>query len=230
MLRFSKILFPLISCLLLASAASGAPIPLEPRSGGLAFYDPNLGITWMSHGSLATLTTFGLPTGVSLGTHPSDGSGQNAIINADGSMNWPAALFWFDAMNAANFLGVSDWRLPSADVNGDSTVVDCSGGGVPGCADNEMGFLFWEEGVTGFAPVPFTGVQTSVYWSGTETNPGSAWWFSFGFGQQLAVSKWQTLHVWAARSGDIAAIPVPAGVWLFGSAIGLLGWMRRRGA
>ncbi|MFW2403349.1 MAG: hypothetical protein ACN4GT_01200 [Gammaproteobacteria bacterium] len=27
---------------------------------------------------------------------------------------------------------------------------------------------------------------------------------------------------------DVAAIPVPAAVWLFGSAIGLLGWMRRK--
>jgi hypothetical protein len=27
-----------------------------------------------------------------------------------------------------------------------------------------------------------------------------------------------------------AAIPVPAAAWLFGSALGLLGWMRRRAA
>jgi len=29
---------------------------------------------------------------------------------------------------------------------------------------------------------------------------------------------------------DLAQIPVPAAVWLFGSALGLLGWMRRRAA
>ena len=28
----------------------------------------------------------------------------------------------------------------------------------------------------------------------------------------------------------LTAVPVPAAVWLFGSALGMLGWMRRRGA
>ena len=36
---------------------------------------------------------------------------------------------------------------------------------------------------------------------------------------------------WAVHDGDIAAvIPVPAAVWLFASGLGLLGWLRRRGA
>jgi hypothetical protein len=28
--------------------------------------------------------------------------------------------------------------------------------------------------------------------------------------------------------GDIGAVPIPAAFWLFGSALGLLGWMKRR--
>jgi hypothetical protein len=57
--------------------------------------------------------TFGLPTGVSLGTHPLDSSGYTGIITASGTMNWPGALFWIDGMNLANYLGYSDWRLPT---------------------------------------------------------------------------------------------------------------------
>jgi len=34
--------------------------------------------------------------------------------------------------------------------------------------------------------------------------------------------------VGGADSDWIAAVPVPAAVWLFGSGLGLLGWMRRK--
>lgn len=35
---------------------------------------------------------------------------------------------------------------------------------------------------------------------------------------------------WAASTGGTTFVPVPAAVWLFGSALGLLGWSRRRTA
>jgi len=50
--------------------------------------------------------------------------------------NWNNQVAWAAGLTIG---GVNGWRLPSADVNGDNTVVDCFGGGVAGCADNEMG-------------------------------------------------------------------------------------------
>ncbi|MSR08918.1 MAG: PEP-CTERM sorting domain-containing protein, partial [Gammaproteobacteria bacterium] len=35
-------------------------------------------------------------------------------------------------------------------------------------------------------------------------------------------------YAWAVRPGDIAPVPVPGAVWLFGGALTLLGAVRRR--
>ena len=118
--------------------------------------------------------------------------------------NWSTANAWAAGLTIG---GVSGWRLPSTDVNGDTTVVNCSPGGVAGCADNEMGFLFWEEGITAGAPSPFSNVQAFVYWSGTEwaLDNSDAWYFTFNNGSQTAGSKSLTgLFAWAVRSGDVA--------------------------
>ena len=31
----------------------------------------------------------------------------------------------------------------------------------------------------------------------------------------------------AITASDVSAVPIPPAVWLFGSALGLLGWMKR---
>jgi hypothetical protein len=58
-------------------------------------YDRILEVTWLRDANLALTNQFGV-------------SG----INADGSMDWATARAWMDAMNAAHYLGYSDWRLP----------------------------------------------------------------------------------------------------------------------
>ena len=97
-------------------SASAAHATLIDRGGGL-IYDDVLDITWLQDTKFAASNTFGLATGTNLGTHPSDTSGFQGFINADGTMNWPGVLFWIDAMNAdggTGYLGFSDWRLPTA--------------------------------------------------------------------------------------------------------------------
>lgn len=81
----------------------------------------------------------------------------------------------------------------------------------------------------------FNHVQSPFYWSGTEyaPEPGLAWFFDFYNGRQLATGKElnDMSYAWAVRTGDVAAVPVPAAVWLLGSGLlGLIGVARRKAA
>lgn len=101
----------LVVALLLASAASQAALlgraPLTPGGTNYqAFYDDALDITWLEP-NLANTITFGI---------------GDLVVYGGGTMNWYEANEWISAMNAANYLGASDWRLPF--------VVDT---GLPGC-------------------------------------------------------------------------------------------------
>ena len=128
--------------------------------------------------------------------------------------------------------GLGGWRLPSANVNNDSTVVDCYGGGVSGCVDNEMGFLYWEEGISFTAPGPFSNIQEShSYWTSTIAPIAvDRYDFSFDLGTQSDVGWVAYNAAWPVRSGDVpAVVPLPAAALLFGSGLlGLIGIARRK--
>ncbi len=208
--------------------SAAADAALVDRGGGLIF-DDDLNITWQANANLAATNTFGV-SGIST-------SGVNA-----GIVDWPTAQSWIAAMNTANYLGYSDWRLPTtlqpdatcaAQVNGNSYGKNCTG--------SEMGHLFYAElgGVAG-QPIAsthntnynlFQNVQSDVYWSGTEywALTSLAWSFYFDTGLQDATPKGTSFYAWAVRPGDVAAVPVPAAAWLFGSGlVGLFGLARRR--
>ena len=76
-------------------------------------------------------------------------------------------------------------------------------------------------------------MQNSDYWSGTEyaPNPIVAWFFVTNDGSQGGDSKGSSLYAWAVRSGDVAAVPEPGVMALWG--VGALAWAgtraRRRG-
>jgi len=84
-------------CLLSLSANAS----LVSRAGGQAYYDTVLNITWVADANLA----------------------RSSGYDADGLMTWSQARGWIGSLNAANYLGADDWRLP--------TILDT---GAPGCA------------------------------------------------------------------------------------------------
>ena len=210
---------------------------LLSRAGGQAYYDTVLNITWLANANLAASNTFGV-TG----------------ITVNGTMSWAKANEWIAAMNTANYLGYNDWRLPAVI---DTGTPGCSSGYTgTDCGYNvdlstsEMAHLYYSTlGNVGYYDTsgnptgcpggpnycltstgPFSNLQPDRYWSGTvyALAPGSnVWLFYFRIGSQLAfLQDVASFYAWAVRPGDIVA--VPAAVWLFGSAMGVFGIVRRR--
>jgi len=226
----------IVSACLLALASASANAALVSRLGGLAVYDTDLNITWIADAKLSASNTFG-----TVGVHPTTGA-----------MDWDTAKSWIANMNDANYLGFSDWRLPTTldpdpsctsfangtNPSGDSTGYNCTG--------SEMGHLFYSEfGATAGTSVgssgkteelaKFVNISHSAYWSGTVFNSESNLVWSFNFGDGRQVNNFYGgygAYAMVVRSGDVggvSAVPLPAAVWLFGGGlIGLLGVARRK--
>jgi hypothetical protein len=228
---------PLILALLAGLAVSGAAqAALHDRGGGL-IYDTVLNITWLQNANLAASNTFGLAYNTDLGDHPDDSWAVNYTeqILADGRMTWGAALHWIDAMNADNYLGYDDWRLPTplnTDGSGPTDGYYRSG--------SEMGHLFYVDG--GLVPIQdisestslddfFINMKPAIYWYGLEYAPDSryAWVLRTNNGYQDGYGKSDPNYAWAVRPGDVAApIPEPETYALLLAGLGLVSFLVSR--
>lgn len=92
------------NCVVISTVLTVSILASRHAAGSLAgwgeglIYDDVLDITWLQNANLAATETFGV-----------------AAIDGNGYMNWPTAQTWVSAMNAANYLGASDRRLPVTD-------------------------------------------------------------------------------------------------------------------
>lgn len=224
----------------LASTSHAALLGRAPLTPGgtdyRAYYDDVQNVTWIADANLAASNQFGLTD-----------------MYSDGRMGWRGANELIAAMNSANYLGASTWRLPSFDDTGPLGCSDNDCGYNFGPSMNEMARLYYSTlgnvgyrdtsgsltGCSSSSPYcltntgPFSNLQPARYWTGTLDYSKSLSAFAFDFRHGSTFSPFDLqddLNVWAVRSGDIdaAPVPVPAALWLFGGALAGLGWLRHR--
>ncbi|PTQ76734.1 putative secreted protein with PEP-CTERM sorting signal [Nitrosomonas oligotropha] len=217
----SKLLsFVLWTGILSISLASTANATLESRLGGKAYYDTELNITWLADANAGKGTVFD--------------------YDNDGLMTGYFANEW---VNSINIDGITGWRFPNLDRNGDrvfnvdvnSGVFDmqfndtCFNGNTSGCSDNEMGYLYWVEGITPATSGPFMNIQPYLYISENIHSGSNVWEISFYDGSYGAQLVGNLFHAWAVHDGDVASLPIPEPqtYLMFLAGFGLLGFMLR---
>lgn len=208
------------------SIATSANAALVPRLGGQAVYDTDLNITWLADANYAMTSGY----------------------DSDGLMTWAEANTW---ANNLVFGGYDHWRLPTTpqfdsgcDLSGSMGNYNYDFGF--NCRSSEMGHLFYDE-LSGRVPGPgifpspiiysgdpdlglFTNLQIYYpYWTSPLLVYDQAFYFNLNGGFQDKFSTSRGQFAWAVHDGDIALVPIPSTLWLFGSGLlGLISIANRR--
>ncbi|MBL0166393.1 MAG: DUF1566 domain-containing protein [Propionivibrio sp.] len=216
-------ILPAVVALCAALSVNCANAALESRLGGQMVYDTDRNISWLANANLAASEDFGV-----------------RFIDLTGYASAGPALNWINAMNAANYLGFNDWRLPTTlQPDASCGTQDSLGSRGLNCSGSEMGHLFYDE-LGGEANQDiatthntnynlFQNLQSGgfTYWSGTKAGSlgTSTWGFDFGKGSQFSGHNGNGAFMLAVRPGDVvSAVPEPES-WIFMlSGLALVGW------
>jgi hypothetical protein len=195
---------------------AGATLLLTPD--GAIVYDTVNNVSWLANSNLAATNRFGLPICGSSGTQP--------CIDPSGSMSYQAASAWVKGMNSANYLGHSNWQLPTTP----STDNGCGKTGPQqnnfgfGCSASAFGSLYYNElglkAPNTAVPIPiatagpFSNFEPSLYWSQTSAGQAGYSTFSFNSGFQGANTAPNFLYMLPMIPGKIPGTPPTTGTGL----------------
>jgi hypothetical protein len=138
-------------------------------------------------------------------------------------------------LNGQNNRGAVIWPAGGVVAIGANALTDDYLGAISGPSNFGAGLIPAPPSVSG----PYLGIENGFlavpqgYESGSILDVSSAAWVSQTF---ASLGMTPGTYVWTLASADtltldvVATVPIPAAAWLFGSALGLLGWIRRKKA
>jgi uncharacterized protein (TIGR03437 family) len=192
---------------------------LNPSPDGLTVYDAANGISWLADFNLGASNRFGLPICTTT-------SSTVPCVNPSGSMNWVGATAWVAAMNAANYLGHSDWQLPTTPLmdqfcgavgpQKNSFGANCQLGALESLYYHALGLTFPNTAV----PIPhshvgpFSNLQPYFYWSQSGDGGLGQSVFSFGAGSKGGNTADNFQYVLPMIPGKIPGTPAASGMGL----------------
>ena len=196
----------------LSTLQAGSTLVLS--ADGITVYDTVNNISWLADANLPATNRFGLPVCSTSGLQP--------CVNPSGSMSYQSAAAWVSAMNATNYLGHTNWQLPTTPTTdkgcgktgpqNNSFGFDCSLGALGSLYYNAWGLKPPNTAV----PIPhntagpFSNFQPYLYWSQSPGQGGNAT-LSFNSGFQGANTVDNFLYTLPMIPGKISGTPPATG-------------------